>query len=142
MPFPSHQALTLMPLLRQAAIRSLQTATFSCRFSVCKLFSITVSPVSDSIFQSPRLHDTIRYYGDIFSHLIHSSNPPPGLTVTLQGSCHGQQQECPSHSCSWEMQYSSKPGYMHSPIEQGNICPSASGAPYSFCGTAVLHAER
>ena len=61
-------ALTLMPLLRQAAIRSLQTATFSCRFSVCKLFSITVSPVSDSIFQSPRLHDTIRYYGDIFSH--------------------------------------------------------------------------
>ena len=67
MPFSSHQALTLMPLLRQDAIRSLQTAIFSCRFSACKLFSIAVSPVSDSIFQSSRFYNTIRSYGDIFS---------------------------------------------------------------------------
>ena len=84
MPFSSHQVLTLMPLLRQAAIRSLQTEIFSWLFSVCKLFSIAVSPVSDSIFQFPRLNDTIRYYGDIFSLETRSGNPSLYLMLTIQ----------------------------------------------------------
>lgn len=49
----------------------------------CKLFSITVSSVSDSIFQSPRLYYTICCYGDIFSRKLRSSNPPLGLTLTV-----------------------------------------------------------
>ena len=85
MPFSSHQALTLKPLLRQAANRSLQTAIFCCRLSACKLFSITVTLVSDSILQSPRLYDTIRFDGDIFWQWAHSDNPPLALTVTKLG---------------------------------------------------------
>lgn len=76
--------MVLMPLLRQVAIRSLQTAIFPDDLVSLNLFSISVSLVSDRVFQSLRLYDAIRCYGDIFLRHLHSGKPSPGLMVTLK----------------------------------------------------------
>ena len=66
MPFPSHQALTPIPLLRQAAIRSLQTASFSWRFSSCRFFSLTTSSLG---YYLP-VSETLRYYPQFWRYFL------------------------------------------------------------------------